>query len=73
MSSIDFKKRLPDLGFVPDSVEDRLAYIFLAPLMVFLIFIVWVPFLQGIWMSLHNWPLGFTAPSFVGQITTLTC
>ncbi|WP_232700750.1 carbohydrate ABC transporter permease [Halobacterium wangiae] len=66
MSSIDYRKRLPDLGFVPDSVEDRLAYIFLAPLMVFLIFIVWVPFLQGIWMSLHNWPLGFTAPTFVG-------
>jgi len=66
MSSIDYRKRLPDLGFVPNSVEDRLVYLFLAPLMVFLIFIVWVPFLQGIWMSLHNWPLGFSKPSFVG-------
>lgn len=66
MSSIDYRKRLFDVGFVPDSVEDRLAYLFLTPLLVFLIFIVWVPFMQGIWMSLHNWPLGFTEPNFVG-------
>jgi multiple sugar transport system permease protein len=66
MSSIDARKWVPDAGFVLDSVENRLAYVFLLPLVLFLVFIVWIPFLQGIWMSFHNWPLGFTEPNFVG-------
>jgi len=30
---------------------------FLVPTLAFLIFLLWVPFVQGIWMSFHNWPL----------------
>lgn len=66
MSSIESDSWLPDLGFIPESAEDRLAYIFLAPLIVFLIVVVWYPFVQGIWMSLHTWPLGFGQSVFVG-------
>jgi ABC-type sugar transport system permease subunit len=41
--------------------DDRwLILLFLLPTLVFLIFLLWVPFLQGIWMSFHNWP-------FIGQ------
>lgn len=66
MSSIDYQQYILDSRFVPESSKERLAYLFLAPLIAFLIFIVWVPFLRGIWMSLHNWPLGFSEPTFVG-------
>jgi ABC-type sugar transport system permease subunit len=47
--------------------ENRLAYIFLAPLILFLILLVWVPFIQGLWMSLHTWPLTGGDPVFVGM------
>lgn len=30
---------------------------FLLPTLAFLIFLIWLPFIQGIWMSFHNWPL----------------
>jgi len=66
MSSIEYGDLLPRIGALGDDAESRLAYLFLAPLVLFLVLIVWVPFVQGIWMSLHNWPLGFTEPDFVG-------
>ena len=38
--------------------EDRwLIVVFLLPTTLFMILLLWLPFLQGIWMSLHNWPL----------------
>ncbi|WP_137290818.1 carbohydrate ABC transporter permease [Natronorubrum halophilum] len=46
--------------------ENKLAYLFLVPLLSFIIFLVWVPFLQGIWMSLHTWPFGSGEATFVG-------
>lgn len=30
---------------------------FLLPTLAFLIFLLWMPFIQGVWMSFHNWPL----------------
>jgi multiple sugar transport system permease protein len=29
---------------------------FLFPTLAFLIFLLWLPFVQGVWMSFHNWP-----------------
>lgn len=52
-------------GVSADS-ENRLAYIFLTPLIAFLLLLVWVPFLQGVWMSFHTWPLTGGDPVFVG-------
>ncbi len=41
--------------------EDRwLIILFLLPTTLFMVLLLWLPFLQGIWMSLHNWP-------FMGQ------
>ena len=38
-------------------VEDRwLIVVFLLPTTLFMLFLLWLPFLQGVWMSLHNWP-----------------
>lgn len=54
------------LEFLGADSENRLAYIFLAPLILFLVLLVWVPFLQGLWMSLHTWPLTGGNPVFVG-------
>ena len=37
--------------------EDRwLIVVFLLPTTLFMLFLLWLPFLQGVWMSLHNWP-----------------
>ncbi|HLT01599.1 MAG TPA: sugar ABC transporter permease [Geminicoccaceae bacterium] len=38
--------------------EDRwLIIVFLLPTTLFMLLLLWLPFLQGIWISLHNWPL----------------
>jgi ABC-type sugar transport system permease subunit len=38
--------------------EERwLMVIFLLPTTLFMILLLWIPFLQGVWMSLHSWPL----------------
>ena len=38
-------------------VEERwLIVLFLLPTTLFMLLLLWLPFLQGIWMSLHNWP-----------------
>lgn len=38
---------------------------FLLPTLSFLVFLLWLPFLQGIWMSFHNWPF-IGEPKWVG-------
>jgi len=39
------------------SADTWLIIAFLLPTLAFLIFLIWLPFIQGIWMSFHNWPL----------------
>ncbi|MCI0529629.1 MAG: hypothetical protein L0Y56_19475 [Nitrospira sp.] len=39
--------------------------LFLLPTLAFLIFLLWLPFLQGVWMSFHNWPFP-GEPKWVG-------
>lgn len=39
------------------SREDKwLIFIFLLPTLLFMVLLLWVPFIQGVWMSFHNWP-----------------
>lgn len=39
------------------SREDQwLIALFLLPTVLFMVLLLWAPFLKGIWMSLHNWP-----------------
>ncbi|HYZ25266.1 MAG TPA: sugar ABC transporter permease, partial [Geminicoccaceae bacterium] len=38
------------------SEERWLIILFLLPTMAFMVLLLWVPFLQGIWMSFHQWP-----------------
>ncbi|ESP87063.1 carbohydrate ABC transporter permease [Candidatus Halobonum tyrrellensis] len=45
--------------------EHRLAYLFVLPTAFYLVFLWWVPFLWGIWMSFHSWPL-FGEVEFIG-------
>jgi multiple sugar transport system permease protein len=40
--------------------ENSIAYTLLVPLILFLILLMWYPFLKGIWISFHRWP-------FMGQ------
>jgi multiple sugar transport system permease protein len=48
-------------------ISDRfLKWLFLLPSVLILMFLSLYPFLQGIWMSLHQWPLGGGTRQFVG-------
>ena len=38
------------------SEERWLIILFLLPTTAFMVLLLWVPFLQGIWMSFHQWP-----------------
>lgn len=40
-------------------------YLFLTPLVAYLVFLLWIPFFRGVWMSFHNWPF-FGAKEWVG-------
>lgn len=37
-------------------VDNWFTYALLLPLLGYFIFLLWIPFLQGAWMSLHSWP-----------------
>lgn len=37
--------------------ENKIDYLFLMPVVLFLVFLMWLPFLRGVWMSLHEWPI----------------
>ncbi len=45
--------------------EYRFEYTLLFPTLVLIIAILWLPFIRGIWMSLHNWPF-FEEPQWIG-------
>ena len=36
---------------------NRFAYLMLLPTLLFLVLLLWIPFLRGIWISFHEWPL----------------
>ena len=53
-------------GRIKSTIQEHwFAYLFLAPLLTYLIALLWVPFFQGIWMSFHNWPF-FGPKTWVG-------
>jgi ABC-type sugar transport system permease subunit len=46
--------------------ENWFAYLLILPALLFLVLLMWIPFFQGIWMSLHDWPFGGSEPTWVG-------
>jgi multiple sugar transport system permease protein len=59
------RRRQPLLNRV--SVSDRaLKWIFLVPSVAILAFLSLYPFVRGIWMSLHSWPLAGREISYIG-------
>lgn len=49
-----------------DVSDDQLKWLFLLPSVGLLAFLTLYPFLQGIWMSAHDWPLGSSEHIFIG-------
>jgi ABC-type sugar transport system permease subunit len=45
--------------------EERFALLLVLPTVLFLLLLLWFPFVRGIWMSLHEWPF-LGAPEFIG-------
>lgn len=45
--------------------ENWFAYLLILPALLFLVLLMWIPFVQGIWMSLHEWPFAGD-PTWVG-------
>ena len=39
-----------------DPQERKLVILFLLPTSLFMLLLLWLPFIQGIWMSFHMWP-----------------
>jgi ABC-type sugar transport system permease subunit len=46
-------------------LANRFAYIFLLPFLAYLVFLIWFPFLRGVWMSFHEWSI-LGSPKWVG-------
>ena len=46
--------------------EHWFSYVLFIPTLVFLLLILWIPFLRGIVMTFYRWPLGPGSPTFVG-------
>ncbi len=50
-----------------DSVQEyRFEYMLVLPVILFLAVLLWIPFMKGVWMSFHSWPLGTGDPEWVG-------
>ena len=57
---------LSRLGRVREAVqENRFAYLMVLPTVLYLVVLVWYPWMQGLVMSLYNWPL-FGPKRFIG-------
>jgi len=57
----------PRLSTARDTIrENWLAYLFVLPTLLMLLFILWIPFLRGVIMMFHEWPLGPGEPEFIG-------
>lgn len=61
-----FRHRLSSAyGTDENRQRDWLPYVLLVPTVLFIIGVLWFPFVRGIWMSFHDWP--FTGePEWVG-------
>lgn len=47
-----------DSGELRDAVKDNwFSYALFLPTLVLLLLVVWIPMIQGVWMSFHNWPI----------------
>jgi len=46
--------------------ENRLTLLMILPTVLFLVFLLWLPFLRGILMTFYSWPLGGGDPTWVG-------
>lgn len=45
-------------GRVRRAVADNwFSYALILPTLLFLLFVLWIPFVRGVWMSFYNWPL----------------
>lgn len=54
------------MGRIRETFEENyFSYLLILPTLVFLVLLMWIPFLRGIWMTLYNWPFG-GSPTWVG-------
>jgi ABC-type sugar transport system permease subunit len=52
-------------GVVTAISDNWLWYLLFVPTLLYMIFLLWIPLMQGIWMSFHEWPTSGT-PEWVG-------
>lgn len=46
--------------------ENKLEYLFVLPVLLMLVAVLWLPFLRGIVMTFYEWPLGAGEPEYIG-------
>jgi len=57
----------PRLSTARDTLrENWLAYLFVLPVLLMLVFVLWLPFFQGVVMTFFEWPLGPGGREFIG-------
>ncbi|MFA9517891.1 carbohydrate ABC transporter permease [Halopenitus sp. H-Gu1] len=50
---------MPRIGGVVRALEDNwLWYLLFIPTLLYMVLLLWIPLVQGAWMSLHSWPTG---------------
>ena len=52
--------------FVGAIREHWFSYLLFLPTLLYLVFLLWIPFFRGVWMSLHQWSSGGANPTWVG-------
>ena len=66
MATFSQRSWTPSVDGVRETISDNwFSYLLILPSLLFLVLLMWLPFLQGIWMSFYNWPFGGT-PTWVG-------
>lgn len=69
-SDVSFVERIGAQRFAPGRIRETVgehwfAYVLVGPTVLFLLVLMWFPFVNGIWMSFHDWRL-LEEPTWVG-------
>jgi multiple sugar transport system permease protein len=46
--------------------EHWFSYLLFLPTLIYLVLLLWIPFLRGVWMSFHQWSSGGANPTWIG-------
>ncbi|MFB6087185.1 MAG: carbohydrate ABC transporter permease [Haloarculaceae archaeon] len=55
------------VSYILGSLRDHwFSYLLFLPTLLYLVFLLWIPFFRGVWISFHEWSSGGASPTWVG-------